>query len=181
MSNNELLFKRRSIRSYTGEKISEAELQEILKAAYAAPVGMGRYDTLHLTVIQNADLIGEIEQLTSVMMEKITGMKKEHPLYGAPTLIVVSCEKPEHGRANVSYSNAAIVVHNMAVQATALDLGCVHIWGAIAAVNGCEETLAKLHLPEGYTACCALAIGKTDEAYELREIPEGRISTSVIE
>ena len=181
MSDHNLLFKRRSIRSYTGEKISEAELQEILKAAYAAPVGMGRYDTLHITVIQNGDLLAEIEQVTSVMMEKITGNKKEHPLYGAPTLIVVSCEKPEHGRANVSYSNAAIVVHNMAVQAAALDLGCVHIWGAIAAVNGCEDVLAKLNLPEGYTACCALAIGKTEETYELREIPKERITTSFIE
>jgi len=35
------LFSRRSIRKYTGEPVSEDELQQILNAAYVAPVGMG--------------------------------------------------------------------------------------------------------------------------------------------
>lgn len=41
-----------------------------------------------------------------------------HPLYNAPTLIVVSSKKPEPMMENVAYSNAAIMVHNMALAAT---------------------------------------------------------------
>ena len=49
----ETICSRKSIRSYTGENITAAELDVILKAANAAPVGMGQFDSLHLTVITN--------------------------------------------------------------------------------------------------------------------------------
>lgn len=39
MNTFENLFNRRSIRSYNGEKITDAELDRILKAAYASPAG----------------------------------------------------------------------------------------------------------------------------------------------
>ena len=55
------LFSRKSIRAYNGESITEAELNQILKAAYAAPVGRALFDTLHLTVITNRDYINKGE------------------------------------------------------------------------------------------------------------------------
>lgn len=177
---NEILKKRKSIRSYTGEKVTEAELASILKAAYAAPVGMGRYDTLHITVVQNPELIGEIDALTATVMEKMTGRPMEHPLYGAPTLIVVSAPKASPKMANVTYSNAAIVVHNMAIEATDLGVGACHIWGAVSAMYTSPDMFEKLHLPEGYAPCCALAVGKSEETYQEREIPENRISTEIL-
>lgn len=45
----ETICSRKSVRSYTGENITAAELDVILKAANAAPVGMGQFDSLHLT------------------------------------------------------------------------------------------------------------------------------------
>ena len=42
---------RRSIRSYTGEMISKEQLDAILNAAYEAPIGMGKYDSIHFTII----------------------------------------------------------------------------------------------------------------------------------
>ena len=56
------LYSRKTVRSYTGESITEAELSEILKAAYAAPIGRRRYDTLHLTVITDAAFLAEWER-----------------------------------------------------------------------------------------------------------------------
>ena len=53
----DILFARRSIRSYTGEMPSDTELSQILKAVYAAPVGMGRYDSLHVTVVKNKNFL----------------------------------------------------------------------------------------------------------------------------
>lgn len=76
----ENLYSRRSIRSYTGEAVTEAELQEILKAAYAAPVGRAQYGTLHLTVISNRDYLSRWES----HMGAVTGNPGMHPFYGAP-------------------------------------------------------------------------------------------------
>ena len=53
------LYSRKTVRSYNGKPVTEAQLQELLKAAYAAPVGRRRYDTLHLTVINDADFLAE--------------------------------------------------------------------------------------------------------------------------
>ena len=36
---------RKSIRSYTGEGITDAQLERILTAAYEAPIGMKRYES----------------------------------------------------------------------------------------------------------------------------------------
>ncbi len=53
MKTFETLYSRKLIRNFNGESITEAELKEILEAAYAAPVGSAMYDTLSLTVQQN--------------------------------------------------------------------------------------------------------------------------------
>ena len=57
----ENIFLRRSIRSYTGEMPTEDELNLILKAVYASPVAMGRYDSLHVTVVKNRDYLARLE------------------------------------------------------------------------------------------------------------------------
>ena len=102
------LFSRRSIRTYSGESITEKELDLILKAAYAAPVGRALFDTLHLTVISNRDYIDRWEDYCESQTDR-------KPFYGAPTVILVSSLIPskELKNANVNFSNAAIIVQNM--------------------------------------------------------------------
>lgn len=176
MNTFETLYSRRSIRNFNGESITEAELQEILKSAYAAPVGRAMYDTLSLTVISNKELLGKWEQL----MANAVGNPDLHPFYGAPTVILVSSAMPSAPMNNVNYSNAAIIVHNMAIAATDLGVGACHIWGAVGVLNGNEELKKELKVPEGMTPCCAVALGHFDGKYELREIPENRIKTEYV-
>ena len=45
MNTMETICSRKTIRSYTGENITADELNVILKAANASPVGMGQYDS----------------------------------------------------------------------------------------------------------------------------------------
>lgn len=177
MNTMETICSRKSVRSYTGENITKEELDVILKAANASPVGMGQYDSLHLTVITKKELLDKIEASAATMFRK----PDMHPLYNAPTLILVSAKKPAPMMENVSFSNAAIMVHNMALAATELGIGSCYIWGAIAALSRNAEILNELALPEDFIPCCAISLGKTDCTYELREIPMNRISTSIIE
>ncbi|MGI6013629.1 MAG: nitroreductase family protein [Oscillospiraceae bacterium] len=147
---------RQSCRSYTPEQIGEADLELILKAANAAPVGMGRYENVHLTVIQNEELLNEIDGVAA----EFFGDPEKHPLYGARTLILVSAILPEAPRTTLAYCNAGCIVENMALAATDLGLGNVYIFGSVNALNLHPELVAKLNLPTDFVPVSALAVGK---------------------
>ncbi len=176
MNTLEAIYSRKSIRNFNGEKITEEELNEILKAAYAAPVGRAMYDTLSLTVIENKESLADWEKA----MASVVGDPNIHPFYGAPTVILVSSEAGDELMSNVNYSNAATVVQNMALAATELGVGACHIWGAVGALAGNGELKAKLKVPGNMTPFCAIALGKFNEKYEVRDIPENRIKTEFV-
>lgn len=166
-----VLESRKSVRSYTGECISEDSLQKILHAANAAPVGLAKYETLHLTVVKDAELLAELERNTVAVFQADRSF-----LYHAPELIIVSSSATD----NVGFSNAAIVAHNMALAAVDEGVGVCHIWGCIMALTTNPELIKKLGIPEGFTPTCAVALGKTDEVYAKREIPNDRIAVNYI-
>lgn len=170
------LLSRKSVRAYTGEKISEGKLKEILKAAKASPVGMGKYDTVHLTVIENPELLHAIDTSAA----KMFGNPDMHPLYGAPTFVIVSA-KPEGGVPNnVEFSNASIMAHNMALAAVDYGIGCCHIWGAVMALSASPDLVGRLELPDGYIPCCGVVLGETTEQYTMRDVPESRVDTNYL-
>lgn len=162
-----LLENRRSIRSFTGETISDDSRKKILFAANASPVGLGKYDSVHLTVVKDKELLAELEKNTADMFKAYD----RSFLYNAPELIIVSTAAAD----NVGYSNAAIIAHDMALAAVDEGVGVCHIWGCIVALSTNPELIKKLHIPEGFTPACAVAVGKTNETYTKREIPENRI------
>ena len=163
---------RKSIRSYNGEPLTKEQMDAILFAAEASPVGMGKYDLYQLTVVTDAALLGKIDANAA----EFFGNPDMHPLYGAPSLIVVS--GPEEG--NVPSGNAAMIVHSMALQAVELGVGHCDIYGAIAALNQKPELVAELKLPEGFKPIAAIALGQTDDSYEEREIDTNRIKVAYI-
>ena len=171
------LASRRSVRTYTGQSLSASDLEKILKAANAAPVGMGLYDQMHLTVVNSHDFIVSADTATAVMMRT----EGAHPTYNVPTIIFVSAKKQNPMLSGVMISSAAMVAHNMVLAATDLGLGACYLWGVLAAVSNTPALLAKLNLPEGYGLLAAVGVGPTAETYEAREIPADRISVSGIE
>ena len=174
MNTLQTIYSRKSVRGFTGD-ITQEQLDTLLKTAYAAPIGRALYDTVHLTVIKNKDLINRIDANGAAFF----GDSSMKPLYGADTYIVVSAKlQPDYN--NVGFSNCAIVVQNMALAAVELGLGACHIWGASVALSKNDELVKELKLPEGFTPCCGLIVGQTDEVYVERDIPEGRIQTAYI-
>ncbi|HHX13665.1 MAG TPA: nitroreductase [Clostridiales bacterium] len=172
----DVLYSRKSVRSYTGRVPSEEQLKEILKAAWAAPVARARYADMHLTVIKDQRILSAVEE----NMGRIAG-KEVHPLYGAPLLILVSVKPKQKEIVNNEYSSAAMIVHNMALAATALGLGSCDIWGCLQAANERTDIVEMYKLPEGFVACCGIVIGETQESFPLRDIPQEKISTDFID
>lgn len=175
MNTLDAIFARKSVRSYTGEKTPADVFEKILKAAIYAPVGRAKYENVHITVIEDKELLQKIDANAA----KVMGNPDMHPLYGAPQLVLVSA-KGDGALGNVEFSNAAIIVHNMALAATELGVGCCHIWGAIRTMEGNDALVSRLKLPEGVVPCCALALGVTEEKYEHRDIQMDRIGISKI-
>ena len=139
---------------------------------------MGQYENVHLTVVKNVELLEKIDKAGAAMF----GDSNTRTLYGAPMLIIVSSKKPEDNAfaENVAYSNAAIIAHNMSLEATDLGVGSCYIWGAIAALATSPDIVAELNLPDGFIPCCAVVLGDTQENYELRDIRLDRISQNTI-
>lgn len=134
---------RTSVRAYRPEQISEQALQAILNAGCAAPVGMAQYDTLRITVLQDQALLGQISNTVRENMQFDTD-----PLYGAPTLILISSQTPMGP--GMDYANAACVMENMLVAAADLDVGSVIVWGSAIAVEASNGLKKALGIPEGF-------------------------------
>lgn len=149
---------RKSTRSYKSEQINDEALNTILTAGCAAPVGMGAYKGVHMTVIQNPDLLDRINKATANLL----GSPKANPLYGAPTLVIVS-GKPNDRAANIEIANASCIVENMTLAATSLNLGSVYLLGPAFVLNADKELLKDLNLPEGFSPAAGIALGYPTE------------------
>jgi nitroreductase len=84
------------------------------------------------------------------------------PIYGAPTLIVVSSKK-DAGAEKVGIADAACIVENMHLAATDLGLGSVYLWAFLRAFVEDSNLLTELNLPAGFQPVSGLAVGYPTE------------------
>ncbi len=166
------IINRKSVRTYTGEPLSENELTQLLKTAYASPVSMGNYDDLTITVVTNSKWLKRLESNAQQTFHTDRAM-----LYGAPMLIIISTKLQGSSADNAAYSNAATIIENMNIEAVELGLGACHIWGVINALAQNQALMQEMKLPEGQTPVAGLVLGKSNEQYEARDIPMDRIAT----
>ncbi len=155
MQTLETILKRKSIRNFKSEQISEKELDTILNAACAAPVGHGNYDSLRLTVIQNRELLNKISAVYS----------NSDIFYGAPTVISVSSNNLEA----INYSNAGCVVQNMLLAATDLGLGSVYVINFAWACEKDGNLIKELKIENGFFPVASIALGCPAKETEFRK------------
>ena len=148
---------RKSIRSYTGEQITEKDLETILFAGSVAPIGGGAKDCIHLTVLQNKELLSRLSKVTATAIHL---PKDADPLHGAPTLIIVSGKIGSPF--NDEVPNCACIVENMSLVATDLGLGSVYLGSFLNAFRVEPTLTSELGIPEGFSAFAGLAVGYTD-------------------
>lgn len=170
-----VLKRRKTTRNYTDQRITDSDLEKIIRAAQAAPLAAGDDRTTHLTVVRSSGLLEEIRDACSLVSRK-TG-KKTDAFYGAQTVIFVSATDISDD--HIEYSNAGCVIETMILQATALDLGSTYIWGCLRKLRANESVLKKLQLPEGYQVLSALAVGYPAQELNEREITD-KIETTIL-
>ena len=166
MNTIEAIAKRKSTRSYKPEQISEKSLAAIIKAGCAAPIALAKYDSLHITVVQDEKIIEQIFDQAQEAVFAALGVRKNLN-YGAGTLIVVS-SRPAH-RAGMDYANGGIVIDNMVLAATDLGIDSCIMGAPIAPLAGNDELLGLVEIPDGFTPVLGAVFGYATEDEPAKE------------
>ena len=169
------MFSRQSIRDFNDENPSVEDITTILRAAMAAPIGRGRYEDVHLTVISDPQWIANMSNYVNT---KESSIRPNAPFYKAPTLILISCKLKDNY--TLDYTNAGCVVQNMALAARGLDLGHIILWSFIKHLKENEELFAALNLPKDFTPIIALGVGLPTEILQTSETPRHSITINKI-
>ncbi len=147
---------RKSVRKYRQEQVDDEKLDAIIAAGISAPVASGKYDSLHITVVQDKALLGRINDAVSAFLFKLMGTKIDMD-FGAPAIVFVSSTPAMHP--GLEYANVACVLENMTIAATSLDVDSI-IWGsAPEAVAQSKELCAALGIPKGFKPLLCISLG----------------------
>lgn len=153
---------RKSVRAFMPKPISNDILDTIIQTGCKAPVASGKYDTLHITVVQNTEILKLIAEATSDIIYQATHIRKNAD-FGAPVIIFISSTSAIIS--GIEYANAACVPENMVLAATDQNIDSI-IWGAPAvAVQKDIELRKLLKIPNGYKPilCASFGYAKADE------------------
>lgn len=165
---------RQSTRAFAPEQISDEQLSALLNAAMASPTCMGRFERLHLTVVQDPAVLEELNSL----FQKTVGDPNVYPTYHAPTLIYVSNSLEDEEI--VAGANAGCVMENMMLAAADQGLASVFLFGISQALLGQPRVAELLKLPEGFRTVSAIAVGHPAQPLDARVNPADKISVNHI-
>ena len=160
------IAKRTSIRSYKPEQIPEDTLNTILKAGCSAPVASGKYDSLHITVIQDETILEQIAAATSDAVFKMIKVRKNMN-FGAKTLVVVSSAPAMLN--GIEYANAACVLENMVIAAADQNIDSVLLGGPTIVIAQNDELRKQLGIPEGFKPVLCASFGYAATPQEAKE------------
>lgn len=143
----ELLFKRRSIRKYYDKPVSGAHVEELLRAAMAAPSASNKQPWQFITITERA------------MLDKLAEL---HPyakmLYEATLCIAVCGDKTN----KYAVQDCSAATQNILLAAAALGLGSV--WLGVHPNPEREPQVAELlNIPDTFFPLCLIAIGHPAE------------------
>ena len=165
------IFARRSVRSYTSEKIQESTVRALLDAAVQAPSALF---TRHVAfvVVQDAGMLRRLSDLTKASWRQELATNRHHYLdvhkealqqfsdprfdvfHGATTLIVI-CDR--RGDA-FGAADCWLAAENLMLAAYGLGLGSCCVGAAASALNSAEMR-RDLGIPPVVTAVAPVIIG----------------------
>jgi nitroreductase len=163
------IAKRRSIRQFGPEQISDIDLQTILEAGLEAPSGHND-QSWYFVVVQYPKLIKELSDGSKLEMQKapiqwIADLGKNEKLniyYNAPTIIIVATKKD----AATPIADACATIQNIMLAATSINIASCWI-GFAKFYFTTPERNQKIDIPEGYEVQYGVALGNMPENLKL--------------
>lgn len=151
------ITERRSVRRYTGEKLTQEQLETIAQCALWAPSAMNQ-QTTKIVVTQDRALIEELG----------ADAGRQGFDYGAPCFVFF------YGQQGNKWGtgNAALAVQNAALAAQSMGLGSVVIgcvYDYLQSAEGKAKWNAKLGVPESHEFILGLLVGHPAETPAAKE------------
>jgi len=161
------ILSRRSCRAFTEQRIPDADLDLILKAATYAPSGMNR-QSWQFTVVRTPALI---EKLAAAMRPALGN--DHYNFYRPTTLILVSNDRENH----IGLADCACALQNIFLEAE--DLGIASCWiNQLSDVGDdpvVRAVLTAFGVPENHVVWGTAALGYAVQKSEARPRREGTI------
>ena len=157
MDIQQALLNRRSIRNYTDQRISKAEMDNILKAAMYAPSAMN-LQAWHFIVIDNKD----------VLIETIKSIPYAEMLRQSAAAIIVCGDSSVEKNASWLLQNCSAAIQNILLSAHGLGIGSC--WIAIHGMDDVYKNItAQFNLPECIVPVSLISLGYPDEVVKTDE------------
>ena len=154
----EIAKSRRSCRKYSGEKISDEIVEEILKVALLAPSSWGK-KPVHFIVVRDKKMLKEISACKRI---------GAGPLPTADVAIVVAVDKSD---CELWIEDAAVASTFILLAAENLGVGAcwIHIRDRAGKILTADEEIRELlKIPQNFTVTNAVALGQKNENKSLR-------------
>ena len=195
MEFTDLLKYRRSTRKFTEQPVSNEDIEKILLAGSAAPVGSNLYKDLHFTVVTDRQILHTLAEAARYRLKDKETMRKIvrsipgkenvenefDPFYGSSCVIFVSHRRQDL-QPGIEYSNVATTVLAMHLAATDLGLGSVFMWGSLEAMRIYPQFdhTDLLELPDNFEPLLGLAVGYAETPLKERELRKDKIGVNYI-
>ena len=156
---------RRSIRRFTGEKVSDRDIGLIIEAGRYSPTAKNMQD-LHFTVLDKTlaevekEAVSDIRDFFAVsgnVFDKNVTVDEHFFFFGAPLVIVVSATRAD---------NAGLAAAYMELMAESLGLGVLYCGYFTRTALRNEKIFKALELPEGHQPYYTLVLGHPDVKFE---------------
>ena len=143
----DVIRRRRTIRRFTGEEVSEKQIETLLEMAMCAPSRLNR-QPWHFVVIRDQGLLKQLADLVRL-----------HPYIETASAVIAVCGSPEASPTWIMDLSAA--AENMCLAATAMGLGAAWVGSPDSILwDLCEETLHDaLAIPPGIRIPSLVAVG----------------------
>jgi nitroreductase len=171
----DVIYSRRSVRTYTSETLPESTIRALLDAAMQAPSACDA-QALSFVVVQNPQRLDRLSELTKAQWVEQTNADPALHLivssgpeggflarcadpgfdvfYGATTLVVICARRPDA----FATADCWLAAENFMLAAAALGLGTCCIGAATSALNSAEMRL-ELGIPPMITAVAPIVVG----------------------
>lgn len=150
----DLLYTRRTIKEFTGEPVSDEEIEGMLKAAMAAP-SMEDLRSWHFVVVgkrKTLDTLAEVHKYAYMLKE-------------APLAIVVCGDQKTSERHWVE--DTSVATQNLLLAARALGLGAV--WISLYPKKKYQRAVRELlDIPDRMGVLCVVAVGRPADKSKAR-------------
>jgi nitroreductase len=149
--------RRRSVRAYWPQQVTEEELDRVLEAGVYAPTAMGKQSP-KMVVVQDPETRNTLSRLNA----RVMGQEEGDPFYGAPTVIVVFGDSA----CGTCVEDASLVLGNLLLAAYAVGLGACWIHRAREVFDSPEgkALMRQWNIPDHYVGVghCILGYAQGD-------------------